>query len=199
MSWLKAKRLRWLVFIGIFAATVAWVAAPSLLADDLSDAIDEARIKARAGKNEDAIADLDKLIESNPDDPRLHYYRCKILQDLDRKNDAADSLEKAVAAMDKYKRDGGNDAAILGVAANIDTEAKEVLKYRREARTILQDYRTKSLVIAEKLLKEGKPVQAAYVLDELTAAVGKDSEITDMRKRVDEAITAKSKDEKKGK
>ncbi|MCC6574860.1 MAG: hypothetical protein IT462_13860 [Planctomycetes bacterium] len=192
-----ARQYRWCA--GILAAVVialGLLVGPALTADATGDAIDEARIKARAGKNKEAVADLDKLLEKSPDDPRIYYYKCKILVDLDRKNDAADSLEKAVEKMAKYQKGGGKDASILGVAANIEADAKDMLKYRREARIILQDYRAKSLVIAEKLLGDKKPEQALYVVDEVIAAVGADPEIETLLKKINAAIAEAAGDRK---
>lgn len=187
---LKLRAWLGVLSVAVACLVLTFTAAP-LFAESIEEAIDNARIKHRAGKTEEAVADLTELLKDHSDDPRVQYYRAKFLKDLKRLNDAADAIEVATATMEAYEKGGGNDAAVLAIKADLKTEATFLLKYRVEARKILADYQTQSLALAAKLLEEKKPLQAAYVLDELAGAVGENGPgFADMRAKVNEALRA---------
>ena len=183
------KRLLSLGAILVLVGLVVLVSSNPLSADSVGDKVDDARIKARAGNVNEALDDLDVLAEEHPDDPRVHYYRSKFLRDLERRNDAADALEAAADALKKYKAKGGKDKDILALEEAIQTDSEDLLKYRSQAREILADYRNKALPLIRKLIKEGKPREASYALDELSAAMGEeDAELQELRKEIETAI-----------
>ena len=176
------------VVVGLICAITLGLGSP-LVADSLGDKVDDARIKARAGKVEDALADLDKLASQFPDDVRVHFYRAKFLLDLDRTNAAADALENAVAALKKYEAKGGKSPDIRDLKPSILKDSKNLLKYRVKVRKLLRDYRTKSLPLIRKLIAEGRPLEASYVLDELSAALGEeDDELAKLSETIELAI-----------
>ncbi len=181
--------------IGVIASALTiFIVIVSILvatahADSIGDKVDEARIKARAGDVELALELLDELADEHPDDVRIHYYRSKFLRDLDRHNSAADALEITVEKMAKYVSEGGKDSKILGLQSAIEKDSKALLKYRKEVRKILKDYRAKATPLVDKLLEEKRLDEASYVIDELNAAIGtEDKELKALREKVNEAL-----------
>lgn len=161
-------RLAALLIVGASALTLV----PSLAigADDVADGIDAARVKTKAGKHGEALAELDGLLLVHAADPRVQYQRALILKDLKRMGEAADAIEAAQAVMEAYEKGGGKEAAVLAIKAGLKSEAASLLKYRTEARKLLADYSAKSLEIVRKLLEEKRPLEAAYVLEEIEGA-----------------------------
>jgi hypothetical protein len=159
----------WLLVCALMGLLLVAPAA-AIRADDVADGIEAARIKSKAGKHSDALAELDALLLVHAADPRVQYQRALILKDLKRMGDAADAIEAAQAAMEAYEKGGGEDAAVLAIKAGLKTEAASLLKYRAEARKLLGDYFARGLEAARKLLHEKRPVEAAYVLEEIAGA-----------------------------
>ena len=161
---------RWQLLLLPVIAALALLAPVIISADDVSDGIDSARVKAKAGKHSEALAEIDGLLLVHAADPRVQYQRALILKELKRLGDAADAIEAAQAAMDAYEKAGGKDAAVLAIKAGLKSEAASLLKYRTEARKLLAEYAAKSFEMARKLLEEKRPLEAAYVLEEVEGA-----------------------------
>jgi len=180
------RALRWqLLLLSVLALCALIVPAR---ADDVADAIDASRVKVKAGKAEEALADLDGLLLTHGRDPRVHYQRATVLKELKQLNDAADALEAAQAAMEAYEKDGGADEAVLAIKPGLTSDAAAMLKFRTQGRKALADYRVKALEIAGALLGESRPLEAAYVLDELAAAVAPDEEFDELLQAVRQVL-----------
>lgn len=174
-----------LIVIAAVLASGLAVGASRLRADQVGDKIDEARVKARAGKTAEAVDDLNTLAADSPADPRIHYYKAVFLLDLDRRNDAADALEQAETTLARYLKDGGKAPEVLGIQADLKKLADDALLYRRQARTVLADYKAKSIPIARELLKQGKVAQANFILEELAAvSPPDDADLDNLRKEI---------------
>jgi hypothetical protein len=192
---------RWQLLILAAIALLALAVPTVASADDVADGIDAARVKSKAGKHSEALAELDGLLLVHAADPRVQYQRALILKDLKRMGDAADAIEAAQAAMDAYEKGGGKDAAVLAIKAGLKSEAASLLKYRTEARKLLADYAAKSLEIARKLLEEKRPLEAAYVLEEVEGAspdIATGEDFTALVVAVKEALRAPEAPKKEG-
>ncbi len=170
------------------ALFVGLAAGLSARADQVDDDLDAARIKARAGKHDEALALVDALVGRHEDDPRGYVERARILRDLDRPREAADATERARALLAAWRK-SAPAGAVKEVDDGVAALAGDLLGYRDAARSEIEAYRTKALVIARRLLDAGREWEGLFILDELVqVASGDDAEIAALVASVDAAV-----------
>lgn len=204
----RERRRRRLPLAGGSALT--WFLTPLLivgalatpgLSDEVSEALDQVHVKLRAGKAEECLKILDQLREDHGGDPRIEYERFEVLEKLERRNEAADALEDAVAALAEYEESGGKSEAVLSLGRRIRSAAADVLAFRLGVRETVGKYREKGASLARKIAGGGRRSHLLYVLSELqrvqdSPSLADDPLLGDIAKVVDaEAIEAHAADD----
>ncbi len=138
----------------------------SAASEGIQKQLDSAQIKMRAGEPDAALRILDDLVPQHGDDPRVHYHRSLVLKELERMQEAADAVSRAVASLESLKKRPQKPGFLGSIENKIEKLADEMLFYRRKARSCIQDLAEEGMKILRQV-PSAHQIWGLYIIDSL--------------------------------